>query len=154
MTPCRNLSRHDPELGKWGDCHRCCVAAILDLDPAAVPHFAQIEHETGRSWIELLREWLAELGFAYFVTVYTGDVTFETLLEITAGNAPGVPLILGGAAAVSPSVGHSVVIQDGAVVMDPSNSGICGPLPETGLWYVEAITVGPNWAEDRARLAA
>lgn len=154
MTPCRNLSRHDPANGSLGDCQRCCVAAILDLDPADVPHFAQIELETGRPWIELLREWLAPFGFSYFQFAYLGTETLERVLEVTAQNCPGVPLILGGAAAKSPSVGHSVVIMNGKIVMDPSNSGIGGPLPTENIWCVEAITVGPAWGGDRRELAA
>lgn len=149
MTPCRNQVRHDPANGTFGDCQRCCVAAILDLDPATVPHFAQIELETGRPWLEILRVWLAGYGFSYVRFAYPGNETLEQVLEITAHNSPGVPLILGGAAAVSPSVGHSVVIMDGRIVMDPSNSGICGPIPGDNVWCVEAIGIGPNWGGRR-----
>lgn len=145
MTPGRNLSRHDPGNGIVGDCHRCCVAAILDREPNDVPHFAQIELETGRPWLEILRDWLAPLGFGYVTVGYPGAEPLEKILEITAQNCPGVPLILGGAAAVSPDVGHSVVIMDGKIVMDPSNSGIGGPIPGFDVWNVEAIAVGPNW---------
>lgn len=145
MTPCRNQSRHDPDNGQFGDCHRCCVAAILDLHPSEVPHFAQIELETGRNWLELLREWLAGYRFSYVRFAYLGTETLETVLEITAQNSPGVPLILGGAAAASPECGHSVVIMDGKIVMDPSDSGICGPMPGDNVWSVEAIGVGPAW---------
>jgi hypothetical protein len=146
VTPCRNEFRHDPDNGTFGDCHRCCVAAILDLAPSEVPHFAGIQHATGRDWLEILREWLADYGFSYVRFAYLGTDTLETVLEITAQNCPGVPLILGGAAAASPGVGHSVVIMDGKIVMDPSDSGICGPMPGEDLWCVEAIAVGPAWA--------
>lgn len=148
MTPCRALSRHDPDNGQFGDCHRCCVAAILDLHPSEVPHFTQIELETGRPWLEIIREWLTSYGFSYVQFAYLGIETLETVLEITARNCPGVPLILGGMAAASPSVGHSVVIMDGKIVMDPSDSGICAPLPcedGTEVWTVETIAVGPAW---------
>jgi hypothetical protein len=145
VTPCRNLSRHDPANGTFGDCQRACVAAILDLAPEEVPHFAQIEHDGGPPWLESLRAWLADYGFGYFQFAYAGDETLERILEITAQNCPGLPLILGGAAAVSPDVGHSVVIMDGKIVMDPSSSGVCGPIPDVNVWAVEAICIGPAW---------
>lgn len=145
MTPCRNQSRHDPDNGTVGDCHRCCVAAILDLEPSEVPHFLQIEHDTGRDWLEILRAWLSDYGFSYVQFCYVGTETLETVLAITAQNCPGVPLILGGASAKTPDTGHSVVIMDGKIVMDPSDSGICGPMPEEQLWSVEAIAVGAKW---------
>jgi hypothetical protein len=52
--------------------------------------------ETGRDWLEILREWLADYGFSYVRFAYLGNETLETVLEITAQNCPGVPLILAG----------------------------------------------------------
>jgi hypothetical protein len=148
VTPCRNQVRHDPENGTFGDCHRSCVAAILDLDPSQVPHFTQLELEEGRPWLEILREWLSSYGFSYVAFAFLGTETLETVLDLTARNCPGVPLILGGGSAVAPDVGHSVVIMDGKIVMDPSDSGISAPLlnPDGILvWPIEAIAVGPAW---------
>lgn len=140
MTPCRALP-HDPANGQYGDCHRCCVAAILDLEPSAVPHFVEISIEQGRDWAEILREWLAPFGLGHFRFAYLGSETLERVLEITAHNCPGLPLILCGS---SPSgVGHTVVIMDGAIIMDPSGCGITGPME--GVYTVEAIGVGANW---------
>jgi hypothetical protein len=147
MTPCRNLSHHDPANGVVGDCHRCCIAAVLDLDPSEVPHFTQIALETGRPWLEVQNEWLASYGFSYMRIAYLGHETLETVLATTALNCPGAPLILGGTAAVAPCA-HSVVIMDGKIIMDPSDSGIVGPLPNDEgdlVWTVEAITVGAAW---------
>lgn len=152
MTPCHNLSRHDPDIGRIGDCHRCCVAAILDLPPGDVPHFAQIEHETGRPWLETQGEWLASHGLSYARFPYGGDVPLEQILEATAVNCAGLPLILGGASKKSPNHGHSVVIMDGQIVMDPSGSGIGGPLD--GVWMVELIGIGADWGGRTWKLAA
>lgn len=41
MTPCSQLISHVPSIGQFGDCTRACVAAMLDLPPADVPHFAE-----------------------------------------------------------------------------------------------------------------
>lgn len=146
MTPCRNQIRHDPDNGTVGDCHRCCVAAILDLAPSEVPHFTQIEQEGGRHWLEGLSDWLASYGFSYVRFAYLDTEPLEAVLAITAQNCPGVPLILAGSA--PGGVNHSVVIMDGKIVMDPSDCGLVGPLLDddgSRKWAVEAIAVGPAW---------
>lgn len=47
MTPIDMTVKHDPTYGTYGDCFRCCVASVLDLPAADVPHFYEYCGETG-----------------------------------------------------------------------------------------------------------
>ena len=40
MTPHKQLNRHRPEEGVFGDCYRTAIACLLDLRPQDVPHVA------------------------------------------------------------------------------------------------------------------
>lgn len=39
MIPVDQSVLHDPENGQWGDCMRACIASLLCLSIAEVPHF-------------------------------------------------------------------------------------------------------------------
>lgn len=41
----RQLYNPDPELKQRGDCWKCCIASILELDYDDVPHFVQLEED-------------------------------------------------------------------------------------------------------------
>lgn len=46
-----------------GDCWKCCIASILELDYDDVPHFAQdAEHGDSESWWNATQEWLRPRG--------------------------------------------------------------------------------------------
>jgi hypothetical protein len=78
MTPCRTLSRHDPDNGTFGDCHRCCVAAILDLAPEEVPHFTQSRARYGLGpGSRSFASGSAAYGFGYVRFAYLGSETLE-----------------------------------------------------------------------------
>lgn len=60
MTPHKQLFRHKPAEGMWGDCARTVIACMLDLEPEAVPH-QQYEVADGEQ-DRFLNEWLATRG--------------------------------------------------------------------------------------------
>lgn len=42
MKPVRQLYRHDPANGVYGDCWRACIASVLELPIEDVPHEVMI----------------------------------------------------------------------------------------------------------------
>ena len=86
---------HNPDEGKFGDCYRTCIAILLDMDAADVPHFARLEstHEWSREKTnEVVREWLAERGYSMLSFVI--HATFVGIDKWVTEATGGVPYIL------------------------------------------------------------
>ncbi|HYC63550.1 MAG TPA: hypothetical protein VEC14_02375 [Reyranellaceae bacterium] len=122
---------HDPDNGRWGDCHRAAVASVLQLPYEAVPHF--MDHgvsaaEAGR----IEREWLHSIGLTMICLPFNADLSH--LLSGLGACAPDVHYILGGTS--RNGTGHSVVCRGGEIVHDPSpvESGIVGPMDDGFFW--------------------
>lgn len=129
MTPHKQLITHAPEQGQFGDCFRTCIAVVLDLEPAQVPHF----YETGTFDGDGVRSFLLGKGLAEFEFSMDAGMELEKALEIAGSFGPGVPMILTGRSRID--VNHCVVVLDGKIVCDPSGNGIVGPTPENGYWF-------------------
>lgn len=106
-----------------GDCFRACIASILEIPIADVPHFVAIEHD----WWGEVQRWLAKWDlFALWIRL--GD-------ELALGYpAEETYVILNGNSPRGAGLKHSVVgrIKDGwtwEVAYDPheSGDGIIGP---------------------------
>ncbi len=55
MIPVNQSILHDPENGKNSDCHRACIASVLELPIEMVPHFEDMEPREGmREQLKLL----------------------------------------------------------------------------------------------------
>lgn len=125
---------HDPEVGTFGDCFRCCIASLLDLDALQVPHFL----ETGMLNQAQLNTFLGDLGLAY-IEVGWNDTSYKQWLGFQAEQAdtPIFTVITG----KSPRgrFNHSVVARNGKTVHDPhpSMAGLDGPLVD-----VDGISLG------------
>lgn len=152
MTPHKQLIVHDPANGKFGDCHRTCIATILDVDPLEVPHFCDgtedresVPGNGADTFLDRERSWLARFGLASALVGYL-DCDLDAVLTTCKHCSPGVPVILGGTSRLG--CNHSVVVLDGEIVSDPSGNGIVGPMDD-GYYWVTFITVGADW---RARL--
>src|SRR5262249_22324381 len=78
MTPYKQLFRHDPANGIFGDCHRTCIAALLDILPADVPH----EHRplTGEEQDTLIRRWLEQRGLTLIEFAWPGCTDIGALI--------------------------------------------------------------------------
>lgn len=139
MTPQSALVKHDPDNGTWGDCQRICIAAILDMPAADVPHFCDKDNP---GWHADMIAWLARRGLAYTQLGYAGDVPLEQIYEWTTKANPGVPMILQGRSSLG--CNHVVVIQDGEIICDSSGNGIVGPNSD-GIWQLELLTIGNDW---------
>jgi hypothetical protein len=117
MTPQDQEFIHAPERGQHGDCMRACVAALLDLPIAAVPHFAQLDAEgKGNFWL-MVTEFCRNNGYA-FVTMQGRFVWAEdAIYHIISGPSPRAA-----------GVYHAVVGMNGQVHFDPhpSRAGLIG----------------------------
>ena len=58
MTPHFCTSRHAPDEGVYGDCLRAVVASYFDVEPATVPHFAQLAQGDDTISDSIFREYL------------------------------------------------------------------------------------------------
>lgn len=103
---------HKPEQGKWGDCFRTTIAAILDIEEvSSVPHFFDngIDGEAG---LRACDEWLSTRGLRLCIIGFDED-DFSLILDSFC-DMP-VPHIVIGETADGP---HCVIAYDGAVLHD------------------------------------
>lgn len=130
MIPCKQLHRHDPKNGIYGDCHRTAIACILNVHPTVVPHFMAEDND---NWDKQTKDWLRTRGLWSISIPFQS--TLEKVLETLEVLNPAVYGILGGKS--KNNCGHSVVICGGKIVWDPSldDSGIVGPMDD-GLFWV------------------
>lgn len=107
------------ENGECGDCWRCCIACILQIAPAEVPHF--VEDYKSHAFVESAK-WLRQRG----IWLIEGQS-----LKHPDWDCPEVeelPIIATGPSCRSKGMGqhHAVVTINGDVVYDPhpSNAGL------------------------------
>lgn len=135
MKPQKQLFRHRPSEGIFGDCHRTAIACVLDMDAADVPHFMDADI-SGNEAHDRVEAWLNARGIATINVLYTGEVPLrEVLNTVAACNQRGKPVfILGGQS--RNGVNHSVVCCDGKIVCDPGQDdpGIIGPCDDGFYW--------------------
>lgn len=143
MKPSKQLIRHDPRAGQFGDCFRTCIAAILELDPADVPHLNR--ETTGLEQIQHMQAFLARRGLGLASFAFERDGGPRHVLELMGKMNPGVHYLLAGQSATG--CGHYVVCKDDKIVLDPSltDSGILGPqLHDDGnAYYWVTLVVKP-----------
>ena len=147
MKRLKQSIKHDPDNGKWGDCYRTCIAMVMNLDPATVPHF--YDPNADCRGLAGARDWLSGWGYGIIQIAYPPDMTWTAILEQTADTAPGCPLISSGMGPRGNN--HCVVVIDGKVFCDPF-SGEADQNPFTGpaehdresYWWLESIVVLPS----------
>lgn len=146
MVRNKQLFRHEPEKGIYGDCHRTALACILNLKPEDSPHFIG-EYER-REWLKKQghemevyvwqdeqEEWLNKLGYTTVDVCWDGAVELEQLFNFMRARNPEVFYMLGG---TSPrGTNHSVVCYGGGYEWDPHPDGgfLVGPL-DNGCWEI------------------
>jgi hypothetical protein len=116
----------------FGDCHRTCIAMILDLDRDEVPHFmegvpkdAPADAPECQAAEQAERDWLAGRGLVPVYWGYDGGTPLEDVLAVLAQAVRGTAVILG---CTSPNGhNHSVVVYEGRVY-NPSGGAIAGPM--------------------------
>lgn len=123
-----------------GDCWRACIATILDLPVADLPNFAHNADWNGM--LEAARRWLKPKGLSIYQTYCAGSWDLKEIISSFSERSPGAPFILCGASKRDPNDDHAVVVMDGALVHDPSGSGLSGPCQEVHgerWWYMHVI---------------
>lgn len=135
----QSIHGNDIERQVYGDCHRTCIAMILDLDRDEVPHFMSdcppgLPPDDPRSQAaeQAERDWLLARGLVPVYVPYTGDLALTTLLDQLKIVARGTAVILGCTSGRGGN--HSVVVYDG-LVYNPNEGIIVGPMQD-GMWWV------------------
>ncbi len=155
MTPQMQLNGHDPDNGIWGDCHRTCIAMILDMQAIDVPHFydglppdTDGSEGAGKDAREAIYAWLAPMGLTEFSFNVPGELSPEDAVFYAKHWGNGAPVIIGGKSSLGG--GHSCVAYDGQL-HDPSGNGLVGPCSD-GFWWFSVLAVAGDWRnrEDRA----
>lgn len=145
----------DPVAGINGDCFRCCVAALLNIQPGLVPHFYEAAHsDDDGSWdVEgVVDQWIDQFlnsyGVVRFRTVIVGIKEPAGAMEVAAAWTPtNQPAILSGRTGRHSN--HAMLIRNGAMLFDPhpSNVGLDRPF-ENGTYIVEWLAkplFGDKW---------
>ena len=143
MKPVNQQYEHNPVEGVYGDCHRACIASILELGIEDVPHFF-FDNCDGDTFYQRVREWVKLQGYSYF------EVSFEEdPREWMKMKNPDVYYILG--CSLSSGVGHSVVCLNDQIVHDPLNqeTGQIGLLD--GHYWIDIIGAGKSLRNDQER---
>ncbi len=141
MTPLKQLFKHDPNNGVWGDCHRAAIASMLDLPLADVPHFG----DGGPNDAEFNRRvdaFLATRGLKGFGIGLQCEL--EHVFEVMRVSNPGVYWMLGGQSLTG--VDHTVICYEDKIVHDPSltNAGIIGPCVADDCYWINVLVYQPN----------
>ena len=152
MTPYKQLNRHDPANGVYGDCARTAIACLLDVPPQDVPHFMDgcDNDEQADVAIDAQQAWLGSRGLAVVTLGYGGygpDDPPSAILDVMAESNPGIYYLLVGRS--QSGVNHVVVCCGGEIVHDPSldDAGIVGPTL-SGAYIVEVL-VSTRFTEGR-----
>jgi hypothetical protein len=134
----KQLNRHRPEEGIFGDCHRTAIACVLDMDAKDVPHFMDYTPGKGDAADahDNVEAWLNERGICTINIPFPGEMALrDVLTAIHYTNMRSQPVyILGGQS--RNGCNHSVVCCAGEIACDPSldDSGIIGPCDDGFYW--------------------
>jgi hypothetical protein len=134
----KQLLRHKPDEGVFGDCHRTAIAAMFDLRADEVPHIAE-DGPAGDEFSRRERAWLRSQGFAGFHVVYENADVQSVLAAMNVFN-PSIYYLLGGRSRTG--CGHTVVCCGDQIVCDPSpdDSGIIGPCGDGYFWVTVFVS--------------
>ena len=94
-----------------GDCLRACLASVLELDKAAVPHFLI----NGSTWFSDLQAWLRLRGLTCLCLPLGLPIYNEALWAMLGDAIVIAGVYIGG----DESRRHAVVAQSGRVIHDP-----------------------------------
>ncbi len=148
MTPQKQLNRFGMGNGQTGDCHRTCIAMILNMHRDDVPHFMDgvppglpADHPLSLAAEKREVDWLAKRRLTPVSVPFPGEFPLDLLLEQYKALAKDSPFILGCTSGLGTA--HSVVIHKGEVY-NPNDGYIDGPMPD-GHWWLTFYAVGPKW---------
>jgi len=131
----------------FGDCHRTCIAMILNMDRDSVPHF-MIDLPPGTPADDLRSKdctaaeiaWLAQFNLSLVSIPIIGSALLDDViwqLQMTSH----APVILGCGTIAG---NHSVVIHEGIVYNPHPALQITGPMAD-GFWWITIYSPNDNW---------
>jgi len=137
MNAYKQIYRHDPENGIYGDCYRTAIGCILNREPEKIPHFTeQCQLKTMGDSGKLAAAWLKDEGFS--MVSFAFDLDPDGVLELMGEMNPDVYYILSGESKTG--VNHCVIANGAKIIHDPSldDSGIVGRCDD-GLTWIEIL---------------
>ena len=126
----KQLIRHDPENGQWGDCWRTCIACLLDLPAAEVPNFvgdACLNRQDQSAADAAARTWLKERGYNIVKFCMNAAPEYANAAKDWFDDTP---YIMTGQSAGLKGIAHCVIGQGPFLVLwdvAPGGSGLAGP---------------------------
>jgi len=146
MTPVDQEFPHDPDNGVAGDCYRACIASLLDVPTADVPHFLH-DFPSAEEADRRVADFLRPLGLALVTFHYHGEgqtpIFPEGVHYILHGKSPR----FSGKQADGSVTVHCVIATEGLKVVHdphPTRHGILGAFedPDTGdKWWAVSMLV-------------
>lgn len=109
---------------QYGDCQRACIASVLDLPIADVPHFLRDADGCPSKFWNSIYDFCEARGFDY--------LPHQPGFDAEAAAHMGGFHIIGGPSPRGGGILHAVVGKDGSVYFDPhpSKEGILGPVSD------------------------
>lgn len=135
MIPHKQLFRHNPAEGSFGDCDRTAMACVLELPLSDVPNWG-VHHDNYTAFMREKDEWLASVGMV------ENSIPFECSREELESNLKllfrGMYVFLTGES--RNGTNHVVITLNGEIIHDPAidDSGIVGPCDD-GYWWVSFL---------------
>lgn len=142
MKPVRQRIRHEPQMGRHGDCHRAAVASLLELDIAQVPHFADGAPDPVEFQARV-EAWLRRRNLTTISVPFTG--TMQAVVAALASCAPEAYWLLSGRRLDGTM--HVVVGHGGAVRHDPAvdwPGAVLNPCPDGCYWVSFLVAHEPH----------
>jgi hypothetical protein len=132
----KQLNRHDPDNGVWGDCFRTALACLLDMNPEDVPHFLEGGPEP-EEFMRRHREWLLEHGYSIFAIGF--DAGLEDVMKTMKNVNPGLYYLISGQSVRG--INHVCIGLEDKIIHDPmpDGDGIKWPCKEDGYYWVEVL---------------
>mgnify|MGYP000571979779 CR=1 FL=1 len=145
--PQKQIFKHDPSSGVFGDCYRTAVAVVLGVPANDVPHVCEKGEKNADDLDGLIamRQFLRTKGLAISKSVYNGDLGWAAFRDWMQQFNPDTAIIVTGQS--SRGVNHCVVMVGREVLCDPitgesNDNPFLGAADVDGEknWWVEAIT--------------
>lgn len=135
MIKQKQLFKHDPDNGTYGDCCRTALACLLDVKPEEIPHIGEAEAEDGELFNKHFEEVLLTRGYYRITLPCDGQQPLENVLAMNHSMHPlAYYLLIGTSRNGTP---HVVICCGDKIVWDPAidDSGIVGPCAD-GYYYL------------------
>lgn len=117
---------------QYGDCQRACIASLLDIPIADVPHFLRDADGDAELFWDGVYDFVEARGFEYvpMQVNHQQDLTTAQGFHIIGGPSPRGGGLL-----------HAVVGKDGAIYFDPhpSKDGLAGDPSEWTFDYIVRV---------------